>query len=577
MFTAVLRQLWPALRLMVVMTVLLGLAYPLALTGFAQVASDDRADGSLIRRDGKVVGSKLIGQSFAGQPQYFQSRPSAAGDGYDGLSSSASNLGPESTDLLAGIEERRAAAAALDGTAPDQVAPDALTASGSGLDPQISPAYAEQQVARIARERGMTPAVTSSMLLNFFFTPPLHTLTIGDTNNALALVVFVLVGMLVSSAVDLAARRTRQAARAAAESRTLANLAGSVLAGSAALAEMLERVRETFGLTTVALIERDSEAVDPSRWVVRACAGPEPTNPGAAESEVSVAPGVFLALHGRLLAAEDQRLLGAFAAQVAVVLDRMRLSEEAAAAAPLAEANKMRTALLAAVGHDLRAPLAAAKAAVSSLRSPDIDLGPDDRAELLSAADVSLDRLASLVENLLDMSRLQAGALSIELEPVALDELVALAVDDLGEDSRAVNIDRFDDLPLVMVDAGLAERVLANLVSNAARYSPVDLPPRITGSRLGDQVQVRVVDRGPGIPAEDRDRVFLPFQRMGDTDNTTGIGLGLALARGLTEAMGGTLEPEETPGGGLTMVITLNAVPEHPRDPGQRERTEAER
>lgn len=157
MFTVVLRQLWPALRAMVVMTVLLGLAYPLAMTGFAQVAFNDNADGSLVTREGKVVGSSLIGQSFDGLLQYFQSRPSAAGDGYDALSSSASNLGPESSDLVAAIEERRAAAVELDGTAPEKVAPDALTASGSGLDPQISPAYAEQQVARIARERGMTP------------------------------------------------------------------------------------------------------------------------------------------------------------------------------------------------------------------------------------------------------------------------------------------------------------------------------------------------------------------------------------------------------------------------------------
>lgn len=157
MFSVVLRQLMPALRAMVVMTVLLGLAYPLVLTGFAQVAFNDKADGSLVRQDGTVVGSSLIGQSFDGLPQYFWSRPSAAGDGYDPLASSASNLGPESSDLLAAIEERRAAAAALDGTTPDRVAPDALTASGSGLDPHISPAYAEQQVARVARERGLAP------------------------------------------------------------------------------------------------------------------------------------------------------------------------------------------------------------------------------------------------------------------------------------------------------------------------------------------------------------------------------------------------------------------------------------
>ncbi len=151
------RQLWASLRMLVVLTVLLGLAYPLLMTGFAQLVFPGRADGSLAERDGDVVGSSLIGQSFAGRPEYFQSRPSAAGDGYDPLASSASNLGPESPDLLATIEERRAAAAEVDGTAPADVAPDALLASASGLDPHISPAYADQQVERIASARAMSP------------------------------------------------------------------------------------------------------------------------------------------------------------------------------------------------------------------------------------------------------------------------------------------------------------------------------------------------------------------------------------------------------------------------------------
>ena len=155
MITSVLRQLWPSFRAMVVLTAILGIAYPLALTGIAQVGFSGKADGSLVERDGTVVGSSLIGQSFDSRPGYFQSRPSAAGDGYDPLASGASNLGPESPDLLKAIVERRAAAAALDGTAPADVAPDALEASGSGLDPHISPAYAAQQVARVAQERGI--------------------------------------------------------------------------------------------------------------------------------------------------------------------------------------------------------------------------------------------------------------------------------------------------------------------------------------------------------------------------------------------------------------------------------------
>ena len=161
---ATVAQLWAGLRMIVVMTVLLGLAYPLVLTGLAQIAVPGRADGSLVERDGILVGSSLIGQSFADDPSYFQSRPSAAGDGYDALASSASNLGPESSDLVQLIQERRAAAAEFDGTAPDDVAPDALTASASGLDPHISPAYAEQQVARVARERGLSEDVVRQLV-----------------------------------------------------------------------------------------------------------------------------------------------------------------------------------------------------------------------------------------------------------------------------------------------------------------------------------------------------------------------------------------------------------------------------
>ncbi|MGY2876802.1 two-component system, OmpR family, sensor histidine kinase KdpD [Marmoricola sp. URHA0025 HA25] len=403
----------------------------------------------------------------------------------------------------------------------------------------------------------LVTAVSGSVLLNFFFTPPFHTLTIRDTNNALALFVFILVATLVSSVVDLAARRTREAARAASEARVLAGLAGSVLGGEEALLEMLERVRETFGLRSATLFEKGEAG-----WDRLASAGPPCAEPSEAETEVPAGDGLVLALRGGLLQAEDQRLIGALAAQVGLVHDRIRLAGEAAEAAPLAAADRMRTALLAAVGHDLRTPLAAAKASVSSLLSSDIRLGDEDRRELLVTADESLDRLAGLVSNLLDMSRLQAGALSLHMGPVRLDEVVARAVDNLGSDGRPL-LDMPEDLPEVYADPGLLERVLANLVMNAQRFSPRDRPPLVTASRLGDRVEIRVVDRGPGISEADRERVFLPFQRLGDTDNTTGVGLGLALARGLTEAMHGTLEPDETPGGGLTMVVALEAVHEN--------------
>jgi two-component system sensor histidine kinase KdpD len=261
-----------------------------------------------------------------------------------------------------------------------------------------------------------------------------------------------------------------------------------------------------------------------------------------------------------------------------VALEQQRLTAEAQAARPIAQADRMRTALLAAVSHDLRTPLASAKAAVTSLRSGDIQWTAEDHDELLATADESLDRLAHLVDNLLDMSRLQAGALSVFPRPADLAEIVARSLDDLGPPGKSVTVDIPEDLPEVDVDAAILERVIANLTANALRYSPTGTPPRLTASALGDRVELRVVDRGPGIPEADRDRMFVPFQRLGDTDNTTGVGLGLALSRGLTEAMDGTLEPEDTPGGGLTMTLSLPAVrggqPEPladtpvPRDPG---------
>jgi two-component system sensor histidine kinase KdpD len=334
---------------------------------------------------------------------------------------------------------------------------------------------------------------------------------------------------------------------------------------------MLDRVRETFAVASVTLLERTDDG-----WVAVANAGPAVVRPADADTEVPAGDRLTLALCGGLLRAEDQRLIGAFAAQAAIVLDHIRLSHAAAEAAPLAEANKVRTALLAAVGHDLRTPLAAAKASVTTLLSLDLDLDAEDRRELLQGADTSLDRLAALVDNLLDMSRLQAGAMSIDVQPTAVDEVVARALDDLGEGGRCIRIDAAEDLPLVQTDPGLLERVVANLAANGLRYSPAGESPRVTSSWLGERVEIRVIDRGPGIPSYDWDRIFLPFQRLGDTDNTTGIGLGLALARGLTEAMGGTLEPEETPGGGLTMVISLPAVSRVvPAAPGLRERDEA--
>ncbi|MGW7482715.1 DUF4118 domain-containing protein [Nonomuraea muscovyensis] len=422
-------------------------------------------------------------------------------------------------------------------------------------------------IVGVALIGGMWPAITAavggSLLLNWFFTRPTGRLAIADPDNILALAVFVLVAATVSTIVDLAARRAREAARARADAEVLATLAGHVLRGEAALPSLLGRLRETFGLNSVTLLERRREPTaddqsEPGAWRILATSGGTPcTHPAAADTDVLIDERLVLAARGRLLDASDRKVLEAFAAEAAVALRQERLREEADQAKPLAEADRMRTALLAAVSHDLRTPLAAAKAAVESLGSGDVDWSPEDRAELLATADESLARLGRLVDNLLDMSRLQAGALGLSLQPVALEEIAPRAIDDLGPLRDRVKGDLSTDLPEVMADPALLERVLVNLMTNAVRYSPPEEQVLITGSRYGDQVEIRVIDRGPGIPAEAVEQVFVPFQRLGDRDNDTGVGLGLALSRGLTEAMGGTLTPEETPGGGLTMIVKL--------------------
>jgi two-component system, OmpR family, sensor histidine kinase KdpD len=409
-------------------------------------------------------------------------------------------------------------------------------------------------------------AVAGSLLLNYYFTPPIHAWTISQANNALALVVFVVVGVVVSWVVDIAARRTNQAARANAESELLRTTAASVLRGQGSLDALLDRTREAFGMRSASLLERRDVPGSPARgpaaeWSVVAASGEHPaTRPDAADVDVPVTDALSLALTGRPLPAGDRRVLGAFAAYAAVALEQQRLTAEAEAARPIAAADRMRTALLAAVSHDLRSPLASAKAAVTSLRSPDVLWDAADTDELLATADESLDRLARLVENLLDMSRLQAGALAVHPRTAGLDEVVALALDAIGPAGLDITVDIPESLPAVRADPAILERVVVNLTENALRYSPAGKPPLLAASALGDLVELRVVDRGPGIPESDRDRMFVPFQRLGDTDNTTGVGLGLALSRGLTEAMDGTLTAEDTPGGGLTMTVSLPAA-----------------
>ena len=385
-------------------------------------------------------------------------------------------------------------------------------------------------VALVAgRWPALVAAVAGALLLNFYFVPPTHTLDVSSGTDLAALLVFTLTAVAVSSVVDAAARGREQARAAEQEADTLAMLNRQVLGGEYDVPRLLALARETFGA-------RDAELVT------------EQPAPAAGSVVLPAGAGGWLVLPGAELGPRERSVATAFATHVGVLREREELARQSMAAQQLEAGNRTRTALLAAVSHDLRTPLAGLRSAAETLRLLDDRLTDDERVELLVAMETSIARLTAMVSDLLDMSRLQTGVVQPIAEDVPLGEVVRRALAGLDESERVV----VTDLPTAYVDAGLLERVVANLVDNALRHSDAVM---VEGSADGARVELRVVDRGPGVPPADRARIFEPFQRRGDSG--TGVGLGLAVARGLTEAQGGTLEAEETPGGGLMMVLDL--------------------
>jgi two-component system sensor histidine kinase KdpD len=415
-------------------------------------------------------------------------------------------------------------------------------------------------VVAVAAIGGAGPAIATAaaafLLANWYFTPPVHEWTVTKGENVVALSVFLGVAIVVSWFVDAAARRASEAARARTNAANMARMAATM--GEAdPLPALLAHLRTAFGLTAVALLAES----DRSWRVVAADGTPIPLNQGEADIIEDVAPGTVLALVGGPVAAEEQAVLKAFAAQLGAVLEHTRLRAEAGRAEALAEANQLRSALLQAVSHDLRTPLASIKASASSLRQSDVQWSEEDIADFLDTINDETDRLTKLVENLLSMSRINAGVLTPSLRIVALEEVVPAAISGLGSRATLVDVRLSESLPAVLADPALLERVLANVIENAVRASPPEEKVVIEGVAHDGFVDVLVVDRGLGIPREQRAQAFEPFQRLGDQQQGTGVGLGLAVARGFTTAMSGTLEIDDTPGGGTTMRIALPVAP----------------
>jgi two-component system sensor histidine kinase KdpD len=465
---------------------------------------------------------------------------------------SAEQRRPSLTDLVAAIDGRRRRL----GIAVAAAALGLLTVLLSIIQNDLNLAddlliYLLAVVA-VAVVGGFGPAVlaaaAASLLLNWFFTPPIHTLTIEEPRNLLALLLFVLVAMSVSSVVHVAARRATLASQSAGEAQSLLGLARTVLGANDTPNAVLRHVHDNFGVNT------ELQENIAGRWVRIANSG---------EINADTARTFVVRSDLRMLVNDDideiaPALLEAAARLTAAALDRDRLRTQASQAEALEAGNRMRTALLAAVSHDLRTPLASIKASISSLRQPDVAYSEADERELLATVEDSADRLDGLIANLLDMSRLQTGALQPFVQPVAVEEVAPLALHGLPGAST-VRLDIPDGL-LLRADAGLLERALANLLSNALRYSPAGRPPTLRARPGPDGVVITIIDHGPGVLGTQRQTMFEPFQRLGDHDTATGIGLGLAVARGFTEVMAGTLVASETPGGGLTMTLAMPAA-----------------
>jgi two-component system sensor histidine kinase KdpD len=410
---------------------------------------------------------------------------------------------------------------------------------------------------------GLYPSLVASavafLLANWFFFEPRETFRVDHAGDLLALLVFVAVSALVSTLVDRLSQRSAQLARGQAESEALAQLAhGTAVLDDDALQRLVTELRATLQLDAVAVL-----APIDTGWRTDASAGePIPPSPDDGSYAAELANGTMLVVAGPALAAEDRRLLGAFVAQLRLAQATLRLQAEATRAEALAEANDLRDALLAAVSHDLRGPLANIKAAATSLLSTEVAWDEDDVAGFAKTIDAEADRLTNLIVNLLDMGRLQAGMLGVQLVPTAVDDVVYAALASLGSDPTLIDVDVPGNLPLVAVDPALLERALANIVQNALNWAPEGTRVRIEAGHVMDHVEVRVIDRGAGIPVEKREAVFRPFQRLGDGGRAQheGLGLGLAVAEGFADAMGAEIAIDDTPGGGATVAILLQVA-----------------
>ena len=420
-------------------------------------------------------------------------------------------------------------------------------------------------VVLIAVIGGLYPALlaafVSAALADFFFTQPLHTFDIAATNDVVALVVYVATALLVSSAVERAARRQRLATRASGEAAAMKTMAGAVLRGEGDLPRLLELVRETFGLEAVSLLERPRETPVEGTWFVIASSGDSPPErPEQATAKAVLGPSLILAGRGRALPPADLEIFAACAAQMAETVRQRRLTEQAASAEQRAggEDERRRAALAAATGHVLPGPVATAKQALTSLRALLPASGAVEKT-LVDAVEHSVDQVGVLVQQLADVVQARAGALDVHLRPVDVAEVVSAALEDLGPGRHGLNMQISDDLPDVIADAAVLTRLVIALADNALRRNPPESAPILAAVPSGDRVEIRFEDSGPfpagAQPGATESAVLEPGYSAGEPPGYDAFVIGVA--RDLTEAINGSLRAEERIGGGLTVTVSL--------------------
>lgn len=401
-------------------------------------------------------------------------------------------------------------------------------------------------------------AVENFLFLNFLFTPPFHTFVISDRNDVISLLAFIFFSVIASVILNQLKARTRKLQQISDEGLFLSRLASDIIRGHNSIEEILENSKATFDISEIAVVSKiASIPQEQIRVIYGSIASITPELVGAG---VKLNSRYSLLVNPPIVEIGLRNLLTTFGSQVLILLERQVLEENKRELSDIRQTDQMRTALLAAVSHDLRGPLASIKAAISSLMNTEINWSGSDRQELLETANHSLDQLNNLIENLLDMSRLEANAISLHLRRVDVEDAISGSIKALKSTQNPVSIRIEDSLPTIGVDPILLERVLVNLIENALRFNPIDQQIEIEACKAGESVAIKVIDHGPGIEPKNRGKIFVPFQRLGDRDNTTGVGLGLAIVKGFTELMNGEVRVEETLSGGLTMILTFDVT-----------------